>query len=151
MSKENEWGDECFYCESCGKAFRSPLFDVTKEYQFTTFYDTPQIPEIEIIGAEVIANYCSVTCREKHRTQILKDYKTHATFPNIGPIEICSRCHGPVLMTQFHLTFVEMDTEQNWEQPIFGIDVLDYRVISVVCTKCEPIPFKIARAIDWDS
>jgi hypothetical protein len=151
MSKDNEWNDECFYCDSCGKAFRSPLYDVTKEFEYTTFYDSPRIPEVEIMGAEVIANYCSITCREKHRNQILKREKIQATFPDIGPTETCSRCNGPVLMTSFHLAFVEMDTEQNWGQPIFGANVINSQVISVVCTKCEPIPFKISRAIDWDS
>ncbi len=54
-------------------------------------------------------------------------------------------------MTSFHLTYVEMDTVQNWDQTIFGADVLNSQVISVVCKNCEPVPFNIARAIDWNS
>lgn len=151
MLNSNEWNDECFYCDLCNKAFRSPLYDVTKEYDYTIFFNELRTPEVEIMGAKVIANYCSKLCREKHRYQILKREKIQATFPDIGPVEKCSRCHGPVLMTSFHLTYVEMDTVQNWDQTIFGADVLNAKVISVVCKNCEPVPFNIARAIDWDS
>ena len=149
MTQENTWGDECFYCDNCGKRFRSPLYDVSKEYQFTNFYDTTRLPEIEIMGAEVIANYCSSNCRKNHRNLILKREKIQATFPDIGPIEKCSRCHGPVQMTIFHLAFVESVSEQNWEKPMFGVNVLNSQVMSVVCNQCEPLPPRIARAVDW--
>jgi hypothetical protein len=150
MNLENPWGNECFYCECCGKPFRSPLYDISKEYQYTRFYDSPRIPEIQIMGAEVIANYCSSTCRESHRNEIFKREKIQATYPNIGPTESCSRCHGPVLMTCFHLAFVETVSEQNWDQPMFRASVINTQVISVVCNKCEHLPPRIARAVDWD-
>lgn len=150
MSIDNEWGDDCFYCDSCDKPFRSPSYQVVKEYEYTTFYDSPRTPEVEIMGADVIANYCSIICRKKHRNQILERENIHATFPNIGPIEVCSRCNGPVLMTCFHLAFVEIDTEQNWEQPMFGVKDINSEVMSVVCRICESIPLKMARVIDMD-
>lgn len=150
MTKEENWGDDCFCCHACGKLFRSPLYDVTREYERTEFYSEPRMPEVEIMGAETIRNYCSAICRDSGRQEFLRQERIRATFPDIGPIESCSRCNGPVDMTEFHLTYIQTLTEQNWERPMFGVEVLDVKTIAAVCQKCEPIRRKISDAIEWD-
>lgn len=150
MTREEDWGEDCFYCNTCGKRFRSPLYDVGKEFAQTFFYKEPRPPEIEVMGAETIANYCSPACRGRSRDQLLLQDKVRATFPGIGPVETCSRCGGLVDMTKFHLTYVQTDTTQDWGRPMFGVGVLRTETLAVICQECEPIPRRIAAAISWD-
>ena len=151
MSQEEDWKDECFYCDTCNKRFRSPLYDVSKEFERTIFFQEPLLPEVEIIGAETIAGFCSPGCRDKKRNHLLKREKIRATYPGIGPVESCSRCGAPVDMTNFHLTYIELDTTQDWDSSLFGVEMINDPVtLAVVCQKCEPIPSQIKAAIDQD-
>ncbi len=151
MTQEDEWKDECFYCDTCNKRFRSPLYDVSKEFERTIFFEDPLLPEVEIIGAETIAGFCSPTCRDKKRDYLLQQEKIRATYPGIGPVEPCSRCGAPVDMTNFHLTYIEMDTTQDWNRTLFGVEVINDPVtLAVVCQKCEPTPRQIKAAIEQD-
>lgn len=151
ISEYDEHDDDCFYCDACNKRFRSPLYDVTKDFERTIFFDEPLIPEIDIMGAESIAYFCSPSCRDKKRDQLLTQEDIRATYPEIGPIESCSRCGAPVDMTEFHLAFVEMDTTHDWDRPLLGAKVINDPVtLAVICQKCEPIPRQIKAAIEQD-
>lgn len=151
MTHEDYWGDNCFYCDTCGQRFRSPLYDVSKEYERTIFYEEPLLPEIEIIGAETVAYFCSPSCRDKKRDHLLIQEKIRATYPGIGPVEPCSRCGAPVDKTNYHLTYIEMDTTQDWDRALFGVEVIKDPVnLAVVCQKCEPMPRQIKAAIEQD-
>lgn len=148
MTTEDEWGDECFFCDACGKRFRTPLYDISREFEQTFFYQEPRSPEIEVLGAESIANYCSASCREQKRDELLHQERVRATFPGIGPVESCSRCGGAVDMTKLHLTYVQMNTTQDWDRLI--ADVLDAQTLAVVCQDCHPVPSSIATADSSD-
>lgn len=140
MTKDNKWEDDCFICDVCDTSFCSPLYDISKQFARTIFYEEPRPSEIDIIGSKTIVTFCSPGCRDRHRDQLLQQEKIRAAFPGIGPIEICSRCNGPVVMTSFHLAYVEMDTEHDRARKIFGTEVNYVRVLAVVCQNCEPIP-----------
>lgn len=140
MSDIAEWGEKSFYCENCDKPFRSPLFDLTKEFERTIFNEA-QLAEVEIIGAVSVANFCSHECREEIRDVLLQQENIRATYPDIGAIETCARCGGSVLMTEFHLTYVETKTLHDWEEDSFKVNVADVQVIAVVCRNCQVPPF----------
>ena len=36
----SDWGDDAYFCETCGKPFRYPLFDIAKEFERTIFHAT---------------------------------------------------------------------------------------------------------------
>lgn len=151
MSQEEDWKDECFYCDTCNKRFRSPLYDVSKEFERTIFFEEPLMPEIDVIGAETIAYFCSPSCRDMKRDHLLTQEKIRATYPGIGPVEPCSRCGAPVDMTKYHLTYVEMDTTHDWDRALFGAKIIsDPVTLAVVCQKCEPTPRQIKAAIEQD-
>ena len=54
-------------------------------------------------------------------------------------------------MTNFHLTYIEMDTTHAWESTLFGVEVINDPVtLAVVCQKCEPPSRQIKAAIEQD-
>lgn len=139
MKDANEWNDDCFFCETCNKPFRTPLFDVTRDFERTIYFEEPRYPEVEIVGANAIANFCSASCRNRKLPKLLENATVRATYPGIGPIETCSRCGGAVQMSEFHLAYVVMETKQDWDQGMFGVEVADAEVVAVVCQRCEPV------------
>lgn len=141
------WGDEAFFCETCGKPFRTPMFDVAKEYDRTIFQENDRLPEVEIIGSIEIGQYCSKGCRDRARGDLLLRENVHATYPDIGPIELCSRCGTPVDMTKFHLTYVESILEQEWER--MSASVLESVVLAVLCNACSPPPSRLIAEVDF--
>jgi len=70
-----------------------------------------------------------------------------ATYPDIGPIELCSRCGKPVDMTKFHLTYVESILEQEWER--MSASVLESVVLAVLCNACSPPPSRLIAEVDF--
>jgi hypothetical protein len=85
MPKEDSWGDECFYCDECGNAFRTPLFCISKSVEQMHFYEAPRLPEAEVFESESIANFCSSACVGKARNRVLSESAITATYP--GPVQ----------------------------------------------------------------
>lgn len=141
------WGDEAYFCESCGKPFRYPLFDVAKEFERTIFQGDDSPPEIEIIGSEGIGNYCSNVCRDQARNSLLQRENVRATYPGIGPVERCSRCAAPVDMAKFHLAYVESVLDGEWDR--MAVSVLDTAVVAIVCNRCSAPPGRLIAETDF--
>lgn len=137
----DEWRNDTYFCMTCGTPFRSPLFDIAKEYERTIFSGEIIYPEVEVIGSEGIGQYCSEACRSKSRDALLLKENVHATFPDIGPIELCSRCAEPIDMTLFHLTYVESTITGDWDSSI--VDSSNVVTLAVVCNKCAPTPKRL--------
>lgn len=114
------------------------MFDVAKEYERTIFHENDNLPEVEIISSVQIGQYCSKECRELARDDLLLRENVHATYPDIGPLEPCSRCGEPVDMTKFHLTYVESILELNRES--MSVSVIEPAVLAVLCNACSPLP-----------
>ena len=131
--------DNCFTCNTCRLEFNSPVYSISKQYERVTFFEEPLIPVVDVIDAESIAEFCSPGCRDKKSAQVLKHESVCATYPDIGPIETCSRCGGIVLMTNYHKTYIEDACEIDWGQPMSSLNVLDAQMVAVVCQKCAPL------------
>jgi len=78
---------------------------------------------------------------------VLDQANVRATYPDIGPIEVCSRCGGPVVMTDLHLTYVEEEVDFGSNSSTFDVNVLDTQVLAVVCQKCAPLETAKAETI----
>lgn len=139
--------DEAFFCETCGKPFRTPMFDVAKEYERTIFQENDNMPEFEIIGSVGIGEYCSKVCRDQARGDLLLRENVRATYPDIGPIEPCSRCGKPVDMTKFHLAYVE--SVLDLEPGHMSTNVLESVVLAVLCNTCSPPPSRLIAEVDF--
>lgn len=131
-----------FECECCGNMFRDRLFDISREYGRVHFRSPPIFDEVEIHGAESIANFCSNDCRTKKRQAVMTAQRVPipTVRPSLGPVETCAKCSGPVDMSAWHLTFLEglYDTSCDSCRPI----EVDY--LAVVCRKCVPSRLNVA-------
>lgn len=108
-------------------------------YERTHFFDGEQMPEVETIDSEGIGAYCSATCLNQDRDKLLVKENVRATFPGIGPIEVCSRCGRPVDMAQFHLSWTEEEFNCQWGQFIDVLQPIYYQSLAVVCQQCAPL------------
>lgn len=135
-STPEEWGDDAYFCATCGARFRSPSFDIAREFERTIFYEHGRDPEVEIIGSETIGQFCSEHCRSESRDALLRKEDVRATHPGIGPLEFCSRCKAPVDMTRFHLTYVEYSLSGDWGSMVAHTS--DVVPLAIVCNKCVP-------------
>ena len=146
VENPESWGDEAFFCETCGKPYRTPMFDVAKEYERTIFQEANRLPEVEIIGSVEIGQYCSSACRDRARSDLLLRENVRPTYPDIGPIESCSRCGLPIDMTKFHLAYVESILDQEWGR--MSASVLESVVLAVLCNACAPPPDRLITEVD---
>ncbi|MDP1929276.1 MAG: hypothetical protein Q8K62_12305 [Thiobacillus sp.] len=143
----NGWENEAYFCETCGKPFRRPLFDVSKQFERTIFCGNNSPAEVEVIGSEGIAQYCSRACRDPASTSLLQRENVRATYPDIGPIEFCSRCTAPVDMTKFHLAYVESVLDGEWES--MSTNVLEVVVLAILCNGCFEPPPRLIADVDF--
>jgi hypothetical protein len=141
----NDWGDDAFFCDTCDKPFRYPQFDTAKEFERTIF--NSDLPEVEIVNSEGIGQYCSSSCRDQARSDLLQRENVRATYPDIGPIEFCSRCSAPVDMTKFHLAYVESVFDGEWDR--MSVNVLEATVVAILCNVCSAPPDRLIAEVDF--
>lgn len=150
IDKEEEpsdWGDDAYFCETCGKPFRYPLFDIAKGFERTMFHADSSLPEVEVIGSEGIGQYCSSACRDQARSSLLQRENVCATYPDIGPIECCSRCSAPVDMTKFHLAYVESVIDGEWDR--MSVNAHETVVVAILCNGCAAPPDRLIAEVDF--
>lgn len=138
MSEAEDWGDNFYTCMVCEKHFRSPLYEIARGYERTIFFDGDRMPEVEPIDSEGIGTYCSIGCFNQDRDKLLVKENVRATFPGIGPVEVCSRCGKPVDMAQFHLAWTEEKLNCQWGQFIDVLQPIYAQSLAVVCQQCVP-------------
>jgi hypothetical protein len=123
---------DVFECYNCGRAFYSPVFNLSRESSRTHFDSA--IPEIETRDAYVLECYCSASCREARRSLVMNNEGVPVRRVGIGPVEPCAICGGPVDMTRFHRAYT--DTEDVPVSP-FSMETLNAEFIAVVCSACD--------------
>lgn len=127
-----------FHCACCGPKVGHALFDIAREFERMRYHGQPDTEEVEIevSSTESVAIFCSKLCRDRGGPAILGGQRIRVpkTRPDLGPIEICARCGFPVDMSEWHLAFLESDT--NTTGAIGKPDEVEY--IAVVCRICAP-------------
>lgn len=136
MNEHNPEND-VFYCMTCNRPFRSPLYSITRSVEVMIFYAGERLPEAEVLFAESIGDYCSQKCLDKDRGRLLTNEKVRATFPGPGPVETCSHCGGPVDMVKPHPTWTEEVADVTWGQGIDQIHTTKAHLLAVKCQRCR--------------
>lgn len=128
-----------FECTFCGSLVGDALFDVAREYERMRYKDSSDGFEvaIDISTSESLAGFCSKLCRHQGGASVMATMRIRVPNqrPAFGPIEVCARCGGPVDMSDWHLVFLESDTNTKWT--LVEPDEIEY--IAVVCRTCAPV------------
>ncbi|MGO4393416.1 hypothetical protein AB4Z46_18840 [Variovorax sp. M-6] len=124
-----------FYCMTCNARFYKPLFDVTRAIERVHFFADGRWPEVDVTHAEGIGVYCSASCRALGLPALMAAERVPIPEhpPDIGPVEICARCSGPVDMTAFHLTYSQCEIV--YGETCGQASNLEY--LAVVCDRCS--------------
>jgi hypothetical protein len=124
--------EDNYECFTCNRLFSGRVFEISREWNRTDF--SKEIPEVEIQDAWGLECYCSTICLVARRGILMALEGVPIHPADIGPVERCAKCGGPVEMDQFHLAYVETSTDvQGWIG--YTVDV-DY--LAVVCNTCMP-------------
>ena len=127
--------DTRYECYACDRAFRSRVFSLNRQFERVTF-GSP-MPIVSVEHADGLACYCSASCMNLHypREMVKQQVPIPALQPDVGPVEVCAICKGPVDMTRLHLTFIlEECKDMGW---CFQPTQSD--CIAVVCDVCVPV------------
>jgi len=123
-----------FECETCGVMFREMLYEVAKEID-RVHYREGAVEEVEILGGENLANFCSKQCRNATLVAVMAREGVPIKRVGVDPIEPCAKCGGPVDMSDYHLTYVEQDIKF---LPTSAVPQ-DVDYLAVVCRNCAPV------------
>jgi predicted nucleic-acid-binding Zn-ribbon protein len=125
-------GDQ-YECFTCSIRFKERVFNIIREWERVHF-DT-KLPEIEIEDAYGLECYCSQTCLEGRRDEVMEREGVPIRRPGTGPVESCAKCGGPVDMSEFHLTYIE---DEAIDTGMYVSSVINVEYLAVVCNRCRP-------------
>lgn len=132
-----------FECMNCGVMFKCTHCGIDREVERVRF-PAQGFPEVEARGIENIGSFCSLLCRERGREDIMRAQGVPIRRVGIGPVETCARCGGPVDMTSWHLTFLDIDSRFSGSIA----HTLDIDYLAVLCLSCmDPEVAAFAEAI----
>jgi len=130
-------------CSACGKSLCNPVFGLGRQFERTIISSDDSLDEVEVIDANVIAEYCSAACLNSKRDELLAQENIRPTYPDIGKAVTCSRCGDPVDVTKFHMAWIEEETEYHE----FVVTPINVDVLAVACNRCVP-PSRVTQ-IDY--
>lgn len=125
-----------FECATCKKLFNQTWFHLTSSYERVHFGGPTGMPEVETEQADGLAEFCSRGCLARGEQLVMAEERvpTPSVAPDIGPVETCARCSGPVDMSNWHITY----SKGLFEERAFGLVVLEHDYVAVVCRTCRP-------------
>lgn len=130
--------EESYQCHWCGEMAGETLFAISREFERLCFTGLSAGADItiDVDGSESIALFCSRKCRNQGGTAAMatQHVPIPATKPSLVPVEICAICHGPVDMSDWHLSFLKSDTNA-WIKQHKRNEV---KYIAILCRKCAP-------------
>ena len=122
-----------YQCFNCMRVFRSPVFDIAREWNRTHFEEDP--PSVEIRGSVGLECYCSRECLNVRRPVVMAAENVPIRRPGIGSVESCAKCHGTVDMSCFHVAYLESCAEV---EDGFILRTVDLDYLAVLCRRCQP-------------
>ena len=131
MSDATEMDFECF---ECNRSFKKTVFNLDRRFERVEFAANANIIDVE--DCEGLSCYCSELCMRVHfpKEMAAQGVPIPQQRPDLGPIEVCALCKGPVDMTQYHLTFLL----EKWEDQGLAGETLWDEYVAVVCETCAP-------------
>lgn len=122
-----------YECFTCHIRFKGRVFSITREWERVHFDKV--LPEIEIDDAVGLECYCSAACVQKRRDEVMAREGVPIRYPDIGLVESCAKCGGPVDMSEFHLSYLEDESVD--EGPCVS-RTIDVNYLAVICRRCHP-------------
>ena len=122
-----------YECFTCSVRFKKKVFSITREWERVDFSEA--LPEVDILDAYGLECYCSKSCLEGRRDEVMARGQVSITRPNLGPVETCAKCGGPVDMSEFHLAYLE---DESIDEGTFVSTMIDLDYLAVVCKRCHP-------------
>lgn len=131
MADATEMDFECF---ECNRSFRKTVFNLDRRFERVEFAESANIIDVE--DCEGLCCYCSEPCMRLHfpKEMAAQGVPIPQQRPDLGPIEVCALCKGPVDMALYHLTFLL----EKWEDQGWAGETLWEEYVAVVCDKCAP-------------
>lgn len=132
---ENEYGQ----CEVCGSRLiaRHLTFNRHVEKYHYGQVESDLTITIEVLSAETLTVYCCSTCAWPDMLVKLSEQGIRHTGCGSGPIEVCSKCGGPVIMAQPHIAYTFHDETEFRDLSITRVQVNNAEVIAKVCVRCD--------------
>lgn len=137
-----------FECMSCSKMFSGVWHDISKRRERVIFNSPQALDEIEVLSGEGIGVFCSGGCHQAGRSKVMREegVPIPPVPPDLGPVESCAKCKGPVDMSDWHLMYTEgVMKETSW-----GIDALRETLMAAVCKKCSPSGLALAASAELE-
>lgn len=133
---------------SCSKMFSSVWYDIGSRRERVIFSSPRALDEIEVLSAEGIGVFCSADCHQAGRSEVMRDQGVPipSVPPDLGPVERCAKCKGPVDMSDWHLMY----TEGVIKETSSGIAALRESLLAVVCKKCSPSGLTFAGSAELE-
>ena len=134
-----------FYCMTCNTCFEKQLFNVARSMERVLFFAAPRLNEVQVTHAEGIGVFCSDSCRAQGLPALMARERVPIPVnpPDIGPIEVCARCSGPVDMSDFHLTYSKCEMVYSG---IYGRES-NFKYLAVVCQRCAGSHAAVAEPV----
>jgi len=110
---------------------------------------------VAVLECDGVSSFCSEGCSTTGVQEFIVDRGLTNLYPGDGPIELCSHCGKPVVMTKPHVAYVLLvgtETRKAWE--ISAPWTTQYQpetswTVAVVCPECEA-PYVSAESEDDD-
>lgn len=131
----DQFDEDEYECFTCRRRFHSAVFSISREWN-RVHYDSV-VPEVEITGSEGLECYCSEACAASRRSLVMANESVPISYPDIGPVETCSKCRAPVDMAEFHVTYLE---SYDVHRGANALETVRLKYLAVLCRRCQPWP-----------
>jgi hypothetical protein len=126
-------------CDACGKPLLARRFNFNRHVERCLYGQDESDDGVTIIvlRAEELAAYCSRECAWPAILTSLAERGVRHTGSGVGPVEVCAKCGGPVMMSHPHVAYNVHD-ETEFRQPwLTHVDVHDAEALADVCVRCD--------------
>ncbi len=134
--KKSDFG----HCDACGKPLAARHFTFNRHVEQYHYGqdNTDEGMNCYVLSAETLAAYCNAECAWPAMLAALAERGIkHTGGGGAGPIEACSRCGGPVLMSQPHVAFIVHDETEVHKPWLTEARVHSAEGLADVCVRCE--------------
>ena len=126
-------------CDACNKPLKARHHTFNKHVE-QCFYGQPESDDgivCQVLSADTLAAYCSAECAWPAVLADLSSRNLSYTGGCLGPIGVCAKCGGPVLMTGPHVSYNIYDETLERKPWLTSINVHCSEGLAEVCVNCD--------------
>lgn len=127
------------HCDACGKPLATRHFTFNRHVEQYHYGQgaTDEDMSCEVLSAETLATYCNAECAWPAMLAALAERGIKCTGGGAGPIEACSKCGGPVVMSQPHVAYIVHDETEVRKPWLTEARVHSAEGLADVCVRCD--------------